>query len=255
MQFRANINLPMTFYRHHFVAAVGVVVSLAAAVCQAQPVDTEGVQGTWKPVSGVLSGEPFPRQSLEQMTLQINKEGYTYETSGFKDVGTIQIDGQTDPKQIDLQAKEGPNRGQTVNAIFKIEGDRLTICYELSGKNRPTSFSSPKDSQILLLIYEKDASSTGELPEEGGPSAAKSDAIGNVSQSLLPGYRIRSVLGRLACSRVIIKGRAIASRCSSIRAQRSQNCECSELPQTLEQPDCCEPRLMVKTISSTILQF
>jgi uncharacterized protein (TIGR03067 family) len=54
--------------------------------------------------------------------------------------GFCHIDSSKSPKQIDLGEPDNPNPKKLAPAIYKIEGDRLTICW---GPERPKTFSEP----------------------------------------------------------------------------------------------------------------
>jgi uncharacterized protein (TIGR03067 family) len=73
------------------------------------------------------------------------------------DRGDYRIDVATDPKSLDIVARDGPNAGRTMLAIFELHGDLLTICYDLDGAGRPPS-TEPGDDQLLLMItYAREA--------------------------------------------------------------------------------------------------
>jgi uncharacterized protein (TIGR03067 family) len=64
---------------------------------------------------------------------------------GKREIGVIEIDPATNPMVIDIRVKKDlaeANKGQTLEGIFKLDGDRLTICVSRSrgeaGKERPT---------------------------------------------------------------------------------------------------------------------
>ena len=112
--------------------------------------------GTWRPASGLLGGQELPMSALHAMTLTISEDGYVFETNGLKDAGQVKFDLEVAPRHIDCTGVEGPNRGRTLVGIFKLDGDRLTICYNLEGNTRPADFKSPEGSQILLLSYDRE---------------------------------------------------------------------------------------------------
>ena len=54
---------------------------------------------------------------------------------------------------LDVVGVVGPNAGKTFPSIFALQGDTLTICYDMSGTARPTEFVSPPGTMILLARY------------------------------------------------------------------------------------------------------
>jgi hypothetical protein len=47
--------------------------------------------------------------------------------------------------------------GRTILAIHELQGDQLTICYQLGPGERPGGFTSPKGSKVLLVRYKRTA--------------------------------------------------------------------------------------------------
>ncbi len=56
---------------------------------------------------------------------------------------------------MDVHGTEGPNKGKTYPAIVQLSGDRMKICYDLSGKARPTRFESKPKTLLFLAGYKR----------------------------------------------------------------------------------------------------
>lgn len=139
-----------------FLALCILVLSSNRCSAQDEPeFDLSVLEGTWKPLSGMIAGQPLPKATLDGMTLKLDATSYLLETNGLSDAGKLSFDVSKTPKEIDIVGEEGPNAGRTILAIFKIDANRLTICYTIDGAERPKEFAAPKDSQILLLEYER----------------------------------------------------------------------------------------------------
>ena len=50
---------------------------------------------------------------------------------------------------------KGPNKGKTFPAIYELAGDTLRVCYDLSGKKRPTEFKTKADTKLYLVTYKR----------------------------------------------------------------------------------------------------
>jgi len=74
-----------------------------------------------------------------------------------KDEGTVKIDGTKKPKTMDIVGTEGPNKGKTILSIFEFDGDKLKVCYDLGGKNRPEEFATKDGGLQFLVTYQRAA--------------------------------------------------------------------------------------------------
>jgi uncharacterized protein (TIGR03067 family) len=59
------------------------------------------------------------------------------------------------PSAMDITSTDGPNKGKTLLAIYKLEGDKLIVCYDLAGKKRPSDFKTEPKSLLFLATYQK----------------------------------------------------------------------------------------------------
>ena len=48
------------------------------------------------------------------------------------------------------------DKGPAILAIFEPDGDTLRICYDLSGKARPTEFSTKEGTKLFLVTYKRE---------------------------------------------------------------------------------------------------
>ncbi|HXD86470.1 MAG TPA: TIGR03067 domain-containing protein [Urbifossiella sp.] len=81
---------------------------------------------------------------------------------GKREIGVIEIDPSTNPMVIDIRVKKDlaeADKGQTLEGIFKLDGDRLTICFSRSrgeaGKERPTAFSTKGNARMVLQEFKR----------------------------------------------------------------------------------------------------
>ncbi len=117
--------------------------------------DARRMRGTWKPVAAELGGRPYPDQILQTMKLVLTDGKYTVTVGEHTDEGTVTLDPAKSPRAMDIKGTEGPNRGRTIPAIYELTGDTLRICYDLSGKARPTEFKSRPGTQLFLVEYKR----------------------------------------------------------------------------------------------------
>jgi uncharacterized protein (TIGR03067 family) len=117
--------------------------------------ELDKLQGTWKLVSEVDSGQTQQVDPMETFTFNKdtcqNKVG-----SKLTDEFTIKIDPGKTPKEMDMIPLKDPSKGIPCPAIYKIEGNQLVICVNFSpnGK-RPSGFDSNANNRNIILKMDK----------------------------------------------------------------------------------------------------
>ncbi|HTA64642.1 MAG TPA: TIGR03067 domain-containing protein [Xanthomonadaceae bacterium] len=107
--------------------------------------------GQWTPENAELAGKDFPVANFAGASLQMTETTYAF----AGDRGTYAVVSLAPPARMDIQGVEGPNAGRLIPAIYQINGDDLTVCYQLGPGVRPKDFTSPEGSQILLVHYRR----------------------------------------------------------------------------------------------------
>jgi uncharacterized protein (TIGR03067 family) len=46
-----------------------------------------------------------------------------------------------------------PLKGKTIRCIYQVKDGKLTVCYGMDFKTRPTEFKTAKDGKRLLVVY------------------------------------------------------------------------------------------------------
>lgn len=113
------------------------------------------LQGAWLPSAGELSENPFDEATLKSMKLVIEGDNYTVTVGKSVDKGTTKIDPAAKPKSLDIIGTDGPNKGKTILAIYELNGDTLRVCYDLTGKARPSEFKTRKGQLLFLVTYKR----------------------------------------------------------------------------------------------------
>jgi uncharacterized protein (TIGR03067 family) len=129
---------------------LGVLVSMAA-----DSPDVRSIEGNWTPDKAELAGQPMPEAVLKTISLKLRDGSYEVSVAGHPDNGTYRLDSDAKPKSITITGTEGPNKGKTFPSIYKLQGDTLLICYDLSGKQRPTEFKTLPGTKLYLVTYKR----------------------------------------------------------------------------------------------------
>jgi uncharacterized protein (TIGR03067 family) len=131
------------------LAALGL--ALASSGCMTPALFADRFQGVWAPEQAQLGGQPMPLETFQGALLTLREGAYDFVT----DQGRYTVPPAGEPFAMDITGTEGPNQGRTILAIAKLDGDRLTICYELGIGPRPDAFDSAKGSKHFLLSYRR----------------------------------------------------------------------------------------------------
>jgi len=132
--------------------ALAIFVSIILLPADPSP-DTQTIEGSWTPVKAELGGQPLSEAVLKMITLKLTNGKYEVFVGEAPDRGTYVVDSSTKPKSITVNGTYGPNQGKTFPSIYELEGDSLRICYDLSGKKRPTEFKSVPGTKLYLVTY------------------------------------------------------------------------------------------------------
>ncbi|HVJ79527.1 MAG TPA: TIGR03067 domain-containing protein [Planctomycetia bacterium] len=111
--------------------------------------------GTWQLTKGVVAGNPFPEEVVKKLKLELTDGKYKLLGAESPDEGTWTIDVGKKPFEMDIKGTDGPNKGKTYLCIFELKGDKLKVCYDLSGKARPTEFESKSKTLHFLAEYDR----------------------------------------------------------------------------------------------------
>jgi uncharacterized protein (TIGR03067 family) len=113
------------------------------------------LDGIWLPVAMEFAGQPFPEEARQGIVLEIAGESYTVTVGKEVDKGTVKVDAVATPAAIDIVGVVGPNKGKTILGIVEVAKDTLRVCYDFSGKDRPTEFKTAEGTQHFLVTYER----------------------------------------------------------------------------------------------------
>jgi uncharacterized protein (TIGR03067 family) len=118
--------------------------------------DGKMFQGTWLPVTAELGGKEFPEEVRKTIKLVLTPNTYVATVGKESDEGTCKWDPAKKPKEVDITGVKGPNKGKTFLAIYELTGDTLRVCYDLSGKARPTEFKTTQGTSLYLVTYRRE---------------------------------------------------------------------------------------------------
>jgi len=113
--------------------------------------DKKVIEGTWVIVEAELGGQKLPDEGIKGTRLILTADRYEYQN----DRGDYKLYPAGEIKAMDIVGREGPNKGKSLLAIYELEGDQLKICYDLTGKTRPTKFKTAAGTREFLVTYQR----------------------------------------------------------------------------------------------------
>jgi uncharacterized protein (TIGR03067 family) len=120
--------------------------------------ELKALQGTWKTVAMEAAGTPLPKDGVPDFTFVIAAEGKsTGKTPQGEFRATITVDPKKNPKTIDNLHEDGEEKGKKQYGIYKLEGDKFTVCITHAGSaegDRPKDFST-KDTTNVVFVFER----------------------------------------------------------------------------------------------------
>ena len=110
----------------------------------------ESLQGEWKVVEFIRNGNADKKDA----TIAFDGSKMSIAAEKKTESMTISLDPKANPPAMDIKVSEG-GKDLTIKAIYKLEKDKLSICFALDGKERPKEFKSEKDSKQGLFVLER----------------------------------------------------------------------------------------------------
>jgi uncharacterized protein (TIGR03067 family) len=112
--------------------------------------------GTWRALSGVSNGKKMTLPKGKTVILNLKGNQFTIKIGAkVAQFGTFKLDPTTTPKSQDMTPGNGGYKGQTIPAIYELNGDTLRVCLGPPNRGRPKEFSSKKGSRRTLFVYKR----------------------------------------------------------------------------------------------------
>jgi uncharacterized protein (TIGR03067 family) len=109
--------------------------------------------GKWVYEAQTIGGWDLPQARRDEIWIEI--EGSSFfrcGKGGLRQESELTLDPARQPKEFVLRFKHPvSSKVSESKGIYRLEGDRLTLCYDNSGKTRPSKFESPEGREEIVL--------------------------------------------------------------------------------------------------------
>ncbi len=133
---------------------------LIALLPTAAPADEKAelkkLEGTWKVVKIVNDGQEGDTEQLKDQRIIISGNKYTLKHPEHSSKGELELDPDQNPAHMDASYATDSGETGRVECIYKIEGDKLSICWNQD--SRPSSFQAEAGSGNRLMVFEREKS-------------------------------------------------------------------------------------------------
>jgi uncharacterized protein (TIGR03067 family) len=134
-----------------------LAISLSAPGPKDAPAKPHPIVGEWTLHTMAVGGKV--KRSIEDFFEEFTADGKWIRYGDDKKkgaVGRYTLDPKADPKAIDLIGRTDIPDYPAIQAIFKVEGNTLTICMpQDQRKVRPIDFEMPKDNQTAVYVFKR----------------------------------------------------------------------------------------------------
>lgn len=136
---------------NRYLLFLGLFYLMSCATTKKAVVAPKPLDGTWIPVQQEMGGKAIPASLFANQKLILSDTNYTFIAESI-DKGVVKMNGN----KMDIYGKEGVNAGNHFKAIYKLENDLLTICYNLGGEIYPATFDSSGNPVYFLSVFKRE---------------------------------------------------------------------------------------------------
>jgi uncharacterized protein (TIGR03067 family) len=135
----------------HLIIVTILCLSIGCATTKKSSLYSNILNGSWTPIKQEIGGKDLPIVVFHKQKLIINDNNYAFNAESM-DEGILKYQNG----QMDIYGKEGVNTGKHFTAIYKLENEQLTICYNLKGDAYPSTFETKSNPTFFLSVFKKD---------------------------------------------------------------------------------------------------
>jgi uncharacterized protein (TIGR03067 family) len=139
--------------RFAWVVLIPLLVAAGNPQDEAAKKDLQAMQGSWTVLTYIAHSRPTLRSDMAKMKLSIKDNVSTFVQPKTTSHGTYTLDASKNPKWLDIELTDGPNKGKKKLGLYALENGQLKICVAEVGDPRPTELSA--GSNITLETWDR----------------------------------------------------------------------------------------------------
>jgi uncharacterized protein (TIGR03067 family) len=120
--------------------------------------ELKALEGKWKAVTLEAGGAVLPKESIPEFIFIVAADGKsTGQMAKVEYKSSIAVDPKNIPRTIDHVHETGAHKGKKQYGIYKLDGDKWTVCMTPPGAaegDRPKSFDT-KDTANVVFVFER----------------------------------------------------------------------------------------------------
>ena len=144
------------------IVLAGPLVAACAFAIGTPDRELKALEGDWVLSYLHINGDPVAISSLNAGTtplaprLTVKGDRYTLYVADRPLAMRCRLEPGYSPKRITLTVLKGPEKGKVYRGIYKLEGDRFTICRPMdAAQPRPDAFATTPESGLMLGVWKR----------------------------------------------------------------------------------------------------
>jgi uncharacterized protein (TIGR03067 family) len=116
--------------------------------------ELQRLEGTWIPLDIEHDGGKVTDSDAVKWVIRNGRCG-VYLDQQKRETWALKLDPTRNPKTIEARLVIA-STGRRLAGIYELDGDKLKVCYDLTGRDFPTEFSAPKRARRINYIFRRE---------------------------------------------------------------------------------------------------